>query len=111
PDDLGAHARGHLQVLGRAGVRVRHGGDRHDHDHDTALLLHRSRPTQSAVVAAGDRCHRAAGRRPAVSRGEPDEARAWAWLPLLIGVTTFTILTNWQRGRPIVTRLRISEEG
>jgi KUP system potassium uptake protein len=34
-----------------------------------------------------------------------------AWLPLLIGVTTFTILTNWQRGRPIVTRLRISEEG
>ena len=34
-----------------------------------------------------------------------------AWLPLLIGVTTFTILTTWQRGRPIVTRLRISEEG
>jgi KUP system potassium uptake protein len=34
-----------------------------------------------------------------------------AWLPLLIGVTAFTILTNWQRGRPIVTRLRIREEG
>jgi KUP system potassium uptake protein len=34
-----------------------------------------------------------------------------AWLPLLIGVTAFTILTNWQRGRPIVTRLRIRDEG
>jgi KUP system potassium uptake protein len=34
-----------------------------------------------------------------------------AWLPLLIGITTFTILTTWQRGRVIVSGLRESEEG
>ena len=34
-----------------------------------------------------------------------------AWLPLLIGITTFTILTTWQRGRGIVSRLREREEG
>ena len=34
-----------------------------------------------------------------------------AWLPLLIGVTVFTILTTWQRGRALVTRRRAREEG
>ena len=34
-----------------------------------------------------------------------------AWLPLLIGIITFTILTTWQRGRELVTRLRIQDEG
>jgi KUP system potassium uptake protein len=34
-----------------------------------------------------------------------------AWLPLLIAITTFTILTTWQRGRAIVTRERKREEG
>jgi KUP system potassium uptake protein len=34
-----------------------------------------------------------------------------AWLPLLIGVTTFTVLTTWQRGRQIVTRRRDAAEG
>jgi KUP system potassium uptake protein len=34
-----------------------------------------------------------------------------AWLPLLIGVTAFTVLTTWQRGRELVTRSRESEEG
>jgi KUP system potassium uptake protein len=34
-----------------------------------------------------------------------------AWLPLLIGVTAFTILTTWQRGRELVTRARVREEG
>ena len=34
-----------------------------------------------------------------------------AWLPLLIGIVTFTILTNWQRGREIVTRARDKAEG
>ena len=34
-----------------------------------------------------------------------------AWLPLLIGVTAFTILTTWQRGRELVTRERIQAEG
>ena len=34
-----------------------------------------------------------------------------AWLPLLIGVITFTILTTWQRGRELVTRQRIHDEG
>jgi KUP system potassium uptake protein len=34
-----------------------------------------------------------------------------AWLPLLIGVTVFTVLTTWQRGREIVTRKRERVEG
>jgi KUP system potassium uptake protein len=34
-----------------------------------------------------------------------------AWLPLLIGITVFTILTTWQRGRELVTRLRQQDEG
>lgn len=34
-----------------------------------------------------------------------------AWLPLLIGVLVFTVLTTWQRGRAIVTQRREGEEG
>ena len=34
-----------------------------------------------------------------------------AWLPLLIGVIAFTILTTWQRGRELVTEQRIRDEG
>jgi KUP system potassium uptake protein len=34
-----------------------------------------------------------------------------AWLPLLIGVTIFTIFTTWQRGRELVTQKRDHEEG
>jgi KUP system potassium uptake protein len=34
-----------------------------------------------------------------------------AWLPLLIGITAFTIFTTWQRGRELVTRRRDREEG
>jgi KUP system potassium uptake protein len=34
-----------------------------------------------------------------------------AWLPLLIGVAVFTVLTTWQRGRGMVTRQREREEG
>jgi KUP system potassium uptake protein len=34
-----------------------------------------------------------------------------AWLPLLIAVTAFTILTTWQRGREITTRRREEAEG
>jgi KUP system potassium uptake protein len=34
-----------------------------------------------------------------------------AWLPLVIGVTTFTVLTTWQRGRELVTRRRERAEG
>ena len=34
-----------------------------------------------------------------------------AWLPLLIGVTTFTVFATWQRGRAIVTRQRERDEG
>src|SRR6266568_77999 len=44
--------------LGRAGIRVRHGGDRHDHHHDPAVLLHRPVPLALAVV----------GRRPGRQR-------------------------------------------
>jgi KUP system potassium uptake protein len=34
-----------------------------------------------------------------------------AWLPLLIGVTVFTVLTTWQRGHAIVTKRRARDEG
>jgi KUP system potassium uptake protein len=34
-----------------------------------------------------------------------------AWLPLLIGIIAFTILTTWQRGRELVTLERVREEG
>jgi KUP system potassium uptake protein len=34
-----------------------------------------------------------------------------AWLPLLIGLTAFTIMTTWQRGRAIVTAERQRREG
>jgi KUP system potassium uptake protein len=34
-----------------------------------------------------------------------------AWLPLLIAVVAFTILTTWQRGRALVTRRRELDEG
>ncbi|MGW5110961.1 potassium transporter Kup [Nocardia sp. NPDC004123] len=34
-----------------------------------------------------------------------------AWLPLLIGLTAFTIMTTWQRGREIVTTDREQREG
>ena len=34
-----------------------------------------------------------------------------AWLPLLIAIAVFTILTTWQRGRELVTRQRRRDEG
>ncbi|WP_431921795.1 potassium transporter Kup [Nonomuraea jabiensis] len=34
-----------------------------------------------------------------------------AWLPLLIGMTAFTVMTTWQRGREIVTAERERREG
>ena len=34
-----------------------------------------------------------------------------AWLPLLIAIAVFTILTTWQKGRQLVTRLRQQDEG
>ena len=34
-----------------------------------------------------------------------------AWLPLLIGVTVFTVLTTWRRGRTLVTEQRERDEG
>jgi KUP system potassium uptake protein len=34
-----------------------------------------------------------------------------AWLPLLIGLTAFTVMTTWQRGRHIVTAERERQEG
>ena len=34
-----------------------------------------------------------------------------AWLPLLIAVIAFTVMTTWQRGRQIVTLSREQEEG
>jgi KUP system potassium uptake protein len=34
-----------------------------------------------------------------------------AWLPLLIGITAFAVMTTWQRGREIVTAERERREG
>ncbi|WP_137144937.1 potassium transporter Kup [Mycolicibacterium sp. CR10] len=34
-----------------------------------------------------------------------------AWLPLLIAICAFTVMTTWQRGRQIVTRAREQAEG
>lgn len=34
-----------------------------------------------------------------------------AWLPLLIAITVFTVMTTWQRGREIVTEARKQVEG
>jgi len=34
-----------------------------------------------------------------------------AWLPLLIGLTAFTVMTTWQRGRRVVTARREQHEG
>jgi KUP system potassium uptake protein len=34
-----------------------------------------------------------------------------AWLPLLIALATFTVLTTWQRGRELVTQQRERDEG
>jgi KUP system potassium uptake protein len=34
-----------------------------------------------------------------------------AWLPLVIAIVAFTILTTWQRGRELVTRKREQDEG
>jgi KUP system potassium uptake protein len=34
-----------------------------------------------------------------------------AWLPLLIAIAVFTILTTWQKGRELVTRQRQHDEG
>jgi KUP system potassium uptake protein len=34
-----------------------------------------------------------------------------AWVPLLVGLLVFAVLTTWQKGRHIVTRLRRSDEG
>ncbi|MFJ6893790.1 potassium transporter Kup [Streptomyces hokutonensis] len=34
-----------------------------------------------------------------------------AWLPLLIGLTAFTVMTTWQRGREVVTAERAEHEG
>src|SRR5207344_1155249 len=34
-----------------------------------------------------------------------------AWLPLLIAIAVFAVLTTWQKGRELVTRLRQRDEG
>src|SRR5262249_57408670 len=47
----GPNARLHVQVLGGARLRVRHGGDRHNHDHHPAVLLCRASPVGQAAVA------------------------------------------------------------
>ena len=82
----------------RAGLRVRYGGDRHNHHHHLAVLLHRplSVAQTMAIVAPGavlllsDLLFFAANLTKLVSG---------AWLPLLIAIAAFTVFTTWQRGR------------
>ena len=72
----GDHARGHVPELGRAGLRLRHGRDRHDHHHDLAVLLLRPSSVALAAVDRADRRRRPARHRPAVLRLQPDQAGA-----------------------------------
>jgi KUP system potassium uptake protein len=37
--------------------------------------------------------------------------RSGAWLPLVIAVVLFTVMTTWNRGRQLVTRAREAQEG
>ena len=71
-----AHAGVRLPQLGRARLRVRHGGGHDDHHHDAAVLLPRPGPLADPALAGGARRRRPAGGRPAVPRGEPHQARA-----------------------------------
>ncbi len=75
-DDLGAHPGVRVRVLGRAGVRLRHGGDGHDHHHHAAVLLRGVAALAGAAVAGGPGRGRAAADRPAVPGREPDQAGA-----------------------------------
>ena len=76
-DGGGADPRLRVPQLGRAGVRVRHGGDGNDHDHHHAVLLLRPHPVGMAAVGGADRRRLAPAGGPDVPRGEPDQARAW----------------------------------
>ena len=75
-DGGGADPGLRVPQLGRAGVRVRHGGDGHDHHHHHAVLLLRPHPVGLAAVAGADRRRLPAAGRPDVPRGEPDQAGA-----------------------------------
>ena len=57
-DGVGAHPGVRVPQLGGAGVCVRHGGDRHDHHHHAAVLLHRPYQVGDAAVAGRDRRRR-----------------------------------------------------
>lgn len=41
----------------------------------------------------------------------PTKLVSGAWLPLLIGLLIFTVMTTWQTGRKLVTRRRAEQEG
>ena len=80
-DQRGADGRGfdpRLRVpqFCGAGVRVRHGGDGHDHHHHHAVLLLRTHEVAMAAVAGADRRRRAGSGGSDVLRGEPHETRA-----------------------------------
>ena len=57
-------------------VRLRHGGDGHDHDHPAAVPLLRAHPMERPAVAGDDRRRLTAADRPALRRGEPDQGRS-----------------------------------
>ena len=110
-DDRGPHSGARIPQLGTLGVRLRHGGDRHDHDHPPAVPVLRPDKVGCPVVAGGvgggvlvliDLLFVAANLTKVVHG---------AWLPLTIGIVAFTVMVTWHRGREIVTAAREKAEG
>ncbi len=67
----GAGAR--LPELRQARVRLRHGGHRHDRDHDDPVLRHRPSSLAPAALARAGRSGVLPDHRAGVPRGEPDQ--------------------------------------
>ena len=110
-DGVGADPGVRVPQLGGAGVRVRHGGDRHDHHHHAAVLLHRPHRWRTPLWLVVHRRRRAAAVDLLFLAANLTKLVHGAWLPLLIAVIAFTVMTTWQRGREIVTRAREQAEG
>ena len=101
-----------LPDLGQARLCLRDGGHGDDRDHDDPLLRHRPPPLAPAALAgavggAASSCHRAWRS----SRANLTKFFHGAWLPLLIGVILFIVMTTWFRGRALVTEERFRVEG
>ena len=110
-DGDGADHRVRVPQFGGAGVRVRHGGDG-TITITTVLFFFIARhrwhwPLWAVLIGGGtlvfiDLMFLAANLTKLVHG---------AWLPLLIGLVTFTVLITWQRGRVTVTAARDKGRG